>query len=171
MCFIRRIRESEKGTVLITMLILMVIITIMGVIAINTSTIDIQISTNTRNATSAFESTEAGVNLSEAVIEWTILYSSLTPSSATGIITSLDTTNLLSEIMGGMDKASDTPQSTPDIGISLNGVTVNVDIDRLYSAVVKGGALKFAAGYEGVGVGAGGGGVEVLYWIESQGSI
>ena len=166
--------SNEKGTILITMLILMVIVTIIGIIAVNTSTVDIQISGNVKRATMAFEGAEAGVDLSVSVIENTIATGALTPAGAVpiGVITTLDTANLEAEVMGDSDNNTDTPSASPDIGMSdiAGGVSVNVDIDRLYAYALAGGSLEFAAGYEGVGAGAGGGGTASLYSIDSQGT-
>jgi hypothetical protein len=61
--------------------------------------------------------------------------------------------------------------------VTLNGlggtdvnVEVRVDVDRMYSYALPGGALEFASGYEGVGASAAGGGIGVLYRISSQGN-
>ncbi|MGH7254326.1 MAG: hypothetical protein ACREI3_00985, partial [Nitrospirales bacterium] len=40
------------------------------------------------------------------------------------------------------------------------------DIDRLYAKPKAGGALQFAAGYEGTAGGAAGGGVDIYYRID-----
>ena len=163
--------DNEKGTILITTLILMVIVTLIGIMAINTSTVDIQISGNMRRATTAFEGAEAGVDLGVSVIENTIANAALTPAATGGVITTLDTASLQTEILGGSDNNPDTPQASADIGMNnLGGVAVNSDIDRLYSYISSGGASQFAMGYEGISAGASGGGTVVLYQIDSQGS-
>ena len=164
--------RDEKGLILITMLLLMVVISLIGVIAVNTSMVDIQISGNLRKGALAFQGAEAGVDLSIGIIENTILNGSLTPSAPVGVISSLDTSNLGTEIMGGDDYNSDGPDSSPDVGIDdLNGVTVTTDIDRLYSYQIPGGAAPFAMGYEGIGAGAGRGGTGVLYRIDSEATM
>lgn len=162
--------KNEKGAILITMLLLMVIITLIGIIAINISNVDIQISGQTKRVSKAFEGAEAGVELAVPVIE-NVLADGTFPSVPSGI--TLDTANLGTEINGGSDYNTDKPSdATPDVKISdLNGVEVKVDIDRLYTFIIPGGALEFASGYEGIGAGAAGGGVGVLYRIDSQGSM
>ncbi len=162
--------DNERGIILITMLLLMVIISLIGMIAINTSVVDIQISGNLRKGTAAFHGAEAGVDLSIGVIENTIVNGTLTPSGPVGLITSIDTANLGTEILGGDDYNTDTPSGSPDVVMNnLNNTTVNTDIDRLYSYQLPGGAAQFAMGYEGIGAGAGGGGTAVLYRIDSEG--
>lgn len=179
--------NNENGAILITMLLLMVIVTLIGVIAINTATVDIQISGNLKRASTAMQGAEAGVDLSIPLIESTLAVGQLSTSTATistsmifpsgsGTTASLDiasSPSLGDEITGSSSYNSDTANSSPpDILITnLNGVTVNIDIDRLYSYALPGGSLEFAAGYEGVGAGAGGGGVGILYGIDSQGTM
>lgn len=164
--------ENEKGMILITILILMAIITLIGVIAISNSTIDIQISGNTRRASTAFEGAEAGVDLSIPIIENTIASGTLSPTSfnVSGTAATIDG-NLGNEIL--TDQAgTDVVAFDSDISVSnLGGAAVDVDIDRLYSYTIPGGALEFAAGYEGIGSGAAGAGVGVLYSIRSQGEM
>jgi len=170
-----KLLNNEKGAILITMLLLMVIVTLIGVIAINTATVDIQISGNLKRVSTAFAGAEAGIELSIPIIENTIANGTLTPAAATGVITGLDTTNLEGEITGGRDNDPDFPTGTgasPDITLSnLGEVKVDADIDRLYSVTVGGGSLEFASGYEGIGAGAAGGGVGVLYKVDSEGSM
>lgn len=181
--------NNENGAILITMLLLMVIVTLLGVIAINTSTIDIQITGHSKRAALALQGAEAGIDLSIPVIESTLAMGQLSTSSATVSTTitfptfpdgsvptaGLDTTsapNLGTEITGGANYHTDSPSSGTDLSITnLNGVGVNVDIDRFYSYALPGGSIEFAAGYEGVGAGAGGGGVGILYGIDSQGTM
>lgn len=167
---VKTFMNGERGLILITMLLLMVIISLIGVIAINTSTVDIRISGNLREGTSLFHGAEAGVDLSIGIIENTIMNGALTPSAPVGLITGLDTIDLEKEIMGGSDYNNDTPESTPpDVEMGdINGVSVSTDIDRLYSYQLPGGAAQFAMGYEGVGAGAGGGGTAIIYRIDSE---
>ena len=192
--------KNEKGAILITMLLLMVIVTLLGVIAINTSTIDIQITGHSKREALALQGAEAGIDLSIPIIESTLAMGQLSTSSTTastaitfpassGTSASPDTVALGNEIGGGSSYNTDTPTGSnatttcgagvagpdpcgPDISIiNLNGVAVNVDIDRLYSYALPGGSLEFAAGYEGVGAGAAGGGIGILYGIDSQGTM
>lgn len=172
--------SNQRGAILITMLLLMVIVTLLGVIAINTSTIDIQITGYAKRESLAFQGAEAGIDLSIPVIEQTIAEGTLTPTTipitigttTTNYSLTGDPPNLASEILNDQP-ASELSAFNADISISNvgQGVEVKVDIDRLYSYALPGGSLEFAAGYEGVGAGAGGGGVGILYSIDSQGTL
>lgn len=183
--------SNQRGAILITMLLLMVIVTLLGVIAINTSTIDIQITGHSKRAALALQGAEAGIDLSIPIIESTLSMGQLSTSTAMVSTTitfptfpdgsvptaGLNTTsapNLGTEITGGANypNDNDSPTLNTDLSITnLNGVGVNVDIDRFYSYALPGGSIEFAAGYEGVGAGAGGGGVGILYGIDSQGTM
>jgi Tfp pilus assembly protein PilX len=160
--------RNEEGMILITVILLLAIVTLLGVMAINTSTIDIQIFGNVKRASTAFSGAEAGTDVVVPVIERTIAAGVLDPDSIPD--GTLDTTNLGNEITGGSNYDSDTAAGNPDITItSLGGVEVQVDVDRMYSYNLPGGAMEFASGYEGVGAAAAGGGIGVLYKVTSQG--
>lgn len=165
-----KILNNEKGAVLITMLLLLIVITLAGIIAINISTVDIQIAGYTRKSSTAFGGAEAGVDIAIPVIENTIAPPSGWSLTPTGIITGFDTTALENEITGGADNDTDTPNSTtPDITINdINGVEVKIDIDRLYAYTLPGSNVGFASGYEGIGAGSAGGGTAILYKIDAQ---
>ncbi len=158
--------NNEKGAVLITMLLLLIVITLAGIIAINVSTVDIQIARYTRESSTAFGGAEAGVDVAIPLIEDTLENSAL-QDDPTGYAFDAD---LADEITGGSDNNTDTPNSaTPDITITnINGATVKIDIDRLYSYTLPGSNVGFASGYEGIGAGSAGGGTAILYRIDAQ---
>lgn len=161
--------KNEKGAVLITMLLLLMVITLIGVIAINVSTVDIQIAGNQRRVTTAFEGAEAGTDLAVPVIEGTLLDSILSPGAIPGAVYSGDIgTEILNEQSDAELAAFNADITIANIG---QGVSVSVDIDRMYPITLAGGSIEFAAGYEGIGAGAGGGGVAVLFKVTSQGTM
>lgn len=176
--------QRQDGMVLVTVLLLMMVVAILGTIAINTSTIDIQIFGNLKKGSETMESAEAGVEISIPVIERTLAAGELEPTQLTINSTTVDLTkvagtsdanNLGGEIAGASNYDPDTVSGTgtngPDVTMPMpGGVTVKVDIDRLYSYTLPGGALEFASGYEGVGAAAAGGGIGVLYRITSEGN-
>lgn len=159
--------NNERGAILITILLLMAIVTLIGIIAINTATVDIQISGQTKRSSMAFGGAEAGVDLAIPVIENTLANGAL-PAMPSGY-TIPSGSNLLDEIQSDPTVSPSTFDT--DVSISnLNGVAVDIDIDRLYVYVIPGSSLEFASGYEGIGAGAAGGGVGVLYRIDAQGT-
>ena len=163
--------NNEDGMILLTVLILMFIATLLGVISINSSTIEVQLAGNEKRVSTSFAAAEAGIALAIPIIAQTIDKSALTPSSITGV--DMDNTQLYNEITdSAFSNYTDTTGSDPpNIRIAdLGGVEVRIDIDRLYSELVIGGDVKFAKGYDGRGYGAGGGGTIVHYRINSAGT-
>lgn len=157
--------NNERGAILITILLLMAIVTLIGIIAINTATVDIQISGQTKRSSMAFGGAEAGVDLAIPIIENTLANQAL-PALPSGYTIPSDS-NLLNEIQSDPTVSPSTFDT--DVTVSnLNGTRVDVDIDRLYVYVIPGSSLEFASGYEGTGAGAAGGGVGVLYKIDAQ---
>lgn len=166
--------RNEEGVILITVLLLMAVVTLLGVVAINTSTVDLQISGNLRRVSEAFSGAEAGTDVVVPVIERTITAGALDPTTIDGGTVDsnpLSGISLAAEITGGNDYHEDTASANPDVTLdSLGEVEVNVDVDRMYSYNLPGGAMEFASGYEGVGAAAAGGGIGVLYRVTSQGT-
>jgi len=165
--------NKQQGFVLVLVLVLMTIMTLLGIMVIDFSTIDLQITGNQKQVSIALEGADAGLDLSIPVIEQTLAAGALDDAgiTASGVVTDLDTTNLLDELTGLRNLDADTASATPDLRIaSLGGTEVQVDIDRMVSDIVAGGALEFASGYEGIGAGAAGGGISVLYRVTSQGT-
>jgi hypothetical protein len=91
--------------------------------------------------------------------------------------------NLLSDIKGypGNDNEDDMDLENmalypPDIsfdlvaasGLPYSDASVYVDVDRLKAKYLVGSSIEFAAGYEGIGKGAGAGSVAVFYGIRSR---
>lgn len=169
-----KLRNDQRGFVLVLVLVLMVIMTLLGITVIDFSTIDLQITGNQKRVSIALEGADAGLDLSIPIIEKTLADGALDSAgiTASGVLeeADIDTTNLLNEITGQANLDPDTASATPDLKINnLGGVEVSVDIDRLLSDILAGGSLEFASGYEGIGAGAAGGGISVLYRVTSQG--
>ena len=167
-----KLDNNERGSTLITTLVLLMVVTLVGIIAVNTATVDIQIAGNAKRATGALEGAEAGNSLSVPIIESTIVSGGiLSPSAPTGVITGLDTANLANEIMANVASDPDTASGTPDVTITnLARVNVNVDIDYLFTSAVTGGNQNMGMGYEGVGAGSAGGGAASIYRLQGEGT-
>ncbi|MBW6513080.1 MAG: pilus assembly PilX N-terminal domain-containing protein [Desulfuromonadaceae bacterium] len=166
--------RNESGVILITVLLLMLIMTFLGIMVIDTSTIDMQIAGNFKRTTTAFEGAEAGVEMAIPIIERTMSTGSMLSYNALTTAPNSIASDLVTEITGGANNSSDGlcgGSAAPDIVIAdLNGVKIEVDIDRLVSDAIAGSSLEFASGYEGIGAGAAGGGTSVLFRIVSQGT-
>ena len=171
--------NNESGMILLTVLMLMFIATLLGVISLNSSTVEVQLSGNDKRVSAAFAAAEGGIDLAIPIIEQSWASGKLDPASIVfnGYSVPMDTAGdqLYKEITDP-DYSNDpdtTGSAVPDIRIPDigNGAQVRIDIDRLFSQVIAGGALEFAMGYEGAGTGAAGGGVATYYRISSAGGI
>jgi Tfp pilus assembly protein PilX len=167
--------RREDGIAMLTILMLTVILTVIGIAAITTTTMDLKLAGGERLREGSINTAEACLSTSVQIIQQTLTNSAV-PASILGAANPVIwQTPVESEIMGvpGFEQYPDTadwqvlPSSSikPNAQIQIGGFTVNIDIDRLFARPKPGSSLAFAAGYEGTGAGAAGGGVEVLYRI------
>jgi len=164
--------KRENGIAMLTILMLTVILTVIGMAAITTTTMDLKMAGGERLREVSVNAAEACLSTGVQIIQQTLANSAI-PASILGSSNPAITQNpLQSEIMGvpGFEQSGDTADfhvagNAPNAGLTIGGSTVNIDIDRLFARPKPGGSLVFAAGYEGVGAGAAAGGVEILYRI------
>ena len=168
--------ESEKGMVLIVSLLLLLVATVVGITALSTSTTKVMIAGNQRLSEMNFSSADGGISISVPIIETTAYDRAVSANYSTLVIDTADTNgnnidDFIDEITGGLPQNGDTASASPDIQFSLGSgtfaTTVSVDVDYLYAGSPAGSAIEFASGYEGFGKGAGSGGAEVYYAINS----
>jgi len=166
----------EDGVAMLTVLMLTIILTVIGIAAITSTTLDIKMAGGERMRESSVNAAEACVSSSVQIIQQTLQNSAIpTALTAAGANpTILTATTLQTEILGGSDGNPDSADpnvngSAPNASLALTGYTVNIDIDRLYAKPKAGGSLQFAAGYEGTASGAAGGGIEIYYRIDCYG--
>ncbi|HEY3198294.1 MAG TPA: PilX N-terminal domain-containing pilus assembly protein [Nitrospirales bacterium] len=170
--------RREDGIAMLTILMLTVILTVIGIAAITTTTMDLKMAGGERMREASVNTAEACLSSAVQIIQQTLTNSGI-PGTILGagnnpMITQFP---LQSEIMGvpGFEQSIDTadfadPARAPNAVLTVAGFTVNIDIDRLFARPKPGGSLTFAAGYEGTGAGAAGGGIEILYRINCYSS-
>jgi len=165
---IKKKKRDQNGMVLILTLLIMAIMSIIGVAAMTSSRIDIQVSHNTKVARQAFYMADSGVEMSPKLIRQII---------DQGVVPNLPNlgldNNLLNEIMGYATESSTVdavyPQVVnPDLALTMGDTTVSTDIDRTGTGFMSGSGVEFASGAEGAGVGATGG-VMIFYTLDSVG--
>ena len=171
------ILRREDGIAMLTMLMLTVILTVIGIAAITTTTMDLKLAGGERLREVSINTAEACLSTSVQIIQQTLANSAI-PASILGpnpVI--MNPITLQQEIMGvsAFEQYNDTgdfqdPARAPNAVLTMGGVTVNIDIDRLFARPKPGSSLAFAAGYGGTGAGAAGGGVEILYRISCYSS-
>jgi Tfp pilus assembly protein PilX len=170
--------RNENGVALLTIMMLVIILTVIGIASISTTSQDLKVAGGERLRATGVNAAEACMSSSVQIIQQTLqnsavpaaLIGSTNPfiaASTADLGTAPGKNPVQAEIMGQSDKNPDTADfnaagTVPNAVISLAGYAVNMDIDRLYARPKPGGSLQFAAGYEGTA----GGGIEILYRID-----
>ncbi|WDN87649.1 hypothetical protein BuS5_00617 [Desulfosarcina sp. BuS5] len=162
---------NQNGSVLLISVVILMLLTLLGIFATTTSTIEIQIAGNDKWHKMAFYNADGGVEASKELIEQNIElrgFPSVTP---------------LPYVLGGVGIYSVDFFMNPDIDANMPSDTNrNVSIPAKPSSSVPhtniliggntslstGSALQMIAGYEGKGKGAAGGGGQVVYDIRSR---
>jgi len=126
--------NEEKGFVLMTALLIMIILTLVGIGAILNSSVEINISRNERLGKDALFAADAGTETVPAIISY---YINVNPASSSELTAELQAvmtdSDFLKEVMeyAGNDGATDTTTSNPDVQMTVQGRQVDIDIDRL----------------------------------------
>lgn len=160
-------KRNERGVALITVLLLMVVLTVIGLGAITVTSLEVKTAQNERQHEEAVNRTEGGNDIQVKVLEETLLSAQMPEEylqTAGGPV--VETANLSGEIFG--IRENDSSDIIPDLQQAIGAATVKMDIDFLYRKQKTGSALEMAGGYEGIGFGGGSGGTEIFYQLESQ---
>jgi hypothetical protein len=176
-----RICGREEGVAMLTVLMLTIILTVIGIAAITTTSLDLWMAGGERMRESAVASEEAclssGVALIQQVLENAAMPAQFTVAGANpsfpGVFGMVPPQNtLVDEIMGHFEGTANPdpdiadPATPLDPRYSPNAIfylptranpvyTVNMDIDRLYKRHVVGGPAEFAEGIN----------IEILYRV------
>ena len=135
--------EDEKGSVLLIVVLVLIALTLIGIFAINTTNIEINIAGNDRSHKTVFYNADSGVYTIPKVISEAI-NNKATPNL--GGITYLD---------AGMDDfyrelaGLDVYDTTPDISYILGDDPVQVDVQRGATVHIVGGGAEFGSAVEG----------------------
>jgi hypothetical protein len=164
----KQIRNNEQGFVLILALVMLVVLTIIGIAATNTTIIELQISGNDKTAQMAFYGADAGNELAKELIEQAIEERGLLNLDEGSPVKVFNNDFFLNEELD--------PNPNLDSPTSAANRDAELDFDRGLTrlrigglpGLAAGGAIQMAAGYEGVGKSAAGGGSWVLYTIRSR---
>ncbi len=130
--------KSQKGIALITVLLLLVVMTILGIAAITVTGMENRMAGFTRSGEAASTAAEACLDTGLQVVQQT-----LDISAAGSLPTAFDVSNggpvpdanhatLNAELLGQNDNNSDTPSGNPNLSMTINNYSVSGDIDRLY---------------------------------------
>ncbi len=145
-------KKNNNGYILITTLLLLLVLTIVGLSAIGTSTVENALSGNTRLRDRNQAIAEAGGD-----IAYPLITHIMENSDTAGFTDIVQDNFVIDEITLG-EYQDDNVDDNPDIMFTVDTDTVSVDIDRKRIDKMAAGAIvEFASGYEGLGQGVGGG--------------
>jgi len=167
---------------MLTIILIMLIMTTLGLMAIAGTALESRMAGNVLGQETAITAAESCVGTAVNIIEQTILTSGNDTTLASyygssGPVPSASAwTTLKGEIMGFPDGSGNPTENSPDFAVgsgsapntrvTIGPYTVYGDIDRLYVKARAGSGMQSHAGYEGVGGGAGAGGVDVYYRVD-----
>lgn len=160
--------KKERGSILITALIFMMVMSFMLIAFLDLSNLGFKQTVYSEEAKKAFYIADGGLTYSGTVVDMVISEKGITDAVTTKFPSSLvefNNTNLYDELMG--PAASDVPL---DMTIKMDEATATVDIKKVGSAeFATGSSGEFASGYEGIGGGMSTGGVYLFYNIDVVG--
>jgi hypothetical protein len=167
--------DNEQGTAIIMALLILLVLSVIGVYAVSTSTVETNITGVERGFQEAFYTADSGepigLYLTKLILHNNYQQVSDLPPDWQAVVQS----SLFTELYSYTRNMNTIYSSTPDINVSGNTslglpgyVQLIIDIDRLQSQLMPGGGIEFAAGYESIGMG-GGGDIGVLYSLDSVG--
>ncbi|HDH04301.1 MAG TPA: hypothetical protein ENH01_01110 [Nitrospirae bacterium] len=160
--------KKDNGYILVTALLLLLVLTVIGLAAIGTSSIENMLSGNIRLRERNISKAEAGVEISTAVIERTVRENDT--QGFTNIVNVVANDTALPDELRNTAFDPDLVNGNviPDVVFAIDGQNVAVDIDRMYARPIPGTAMQFASAYDGVGQGIGGN-FYAFYRINSTG--
>ena len=154
-------KPNEDGSVLVAAVLFMIILTLIGMAAMNTSTVEQQIAANDKSKKIAFHVADSGVYAVPKLIAACI--SAENQVAANGI-EYLDPSGASfaapDNVPGNNDPNKDfykqiTDQApynnAKDVRINIDGNTVEVDVERTGTVILAGGGAEFGTGAEGLG--------------------
>ena len=177
----RSVLGREDGIAMLTVLMLTVILTVIGIAAITTTTMDFRLAGGERTRETSVNVAEACLSSGIQIIQQTIANAAIPAALLqNGLNPQINAIPLQNEIMHQSNQNPDTadptnPNFNPALvnatltingGIAAGGYTAFMDIDFLYTEPVPGSGLQFAAGYEGTGAGCAAGGCQNVYRID-----
>ena len=165
---------DQRGVALLTVLLLMMILTVLGLMSVTVSGLENHMAGLTKSTEVAAIAAESCIGTAVNIIQQTIDEGSLPTaflSDATppGPVPQANSVLLNREIMGQSDNNPDSAEgagAAPNLVLSINNHTVNGDLDRLYTKARAGTAIQMSGGYDGTGSGSASGGIDIIYRID-----
>jgi len=163
--------SDDEGTVLILILLIIALVTLAGISSIDTSTTEVQTATNDMRHKIAFYTAEGGLDVASELLEQNLCCpAGFTEDVEDSGETTIGTTRVAELDFWKNTVLTDPSDANRDIFFPENyGSGPHTNIKMAGSTVQGiGSALQMAAGYEGKGKGAAGGGGHIVYNIHAQ---
>lgn len=155
---------NQNGSVMVAALCILVMVTILGITASNTSTVEQQIAANDQFIKMSFYNADGALYGTSKLISLAVNESgqidSGTGNDAPGLTYFSSASNFYRQIAG-----FDQYDGAMDVDFNAGGIDAEADARRDRQGHVSGGGAEFASGSEGVGANM----VAIYYEIESSG--
>ena len=166
-----KINNQNGSVTIIAGLLILVVLTLIGISATSTTTVELQIAANDQFSKIAFFNADSGLYGTPKLISTVINTSAQAPvganpgSTALGMAYVAPTTQLtfFQQVMGYLAYDG----GAADVSLVPGGITTSVDVRRDRSENIVGGSAEFASGAEGIGTGSTGG-VALYYAMRSD---
>lgn len=166
--------KKQSGAVLIVGLIFILIISLATISSMQETNLNYKISTNESFKNISFQSSESGRAVSGDALSYYIYHRSWDAFNVAG----LSWTTLYDPSTDSLDPLTENLYDTSSLGVDMNftlsgtGVEVassNISIAKSPGVKSTGSAFQQLSGYEGLGKGAGAGGIHLIYEVRSTG--
>jgi Tfp pilus assembly protein PilX len=157
-----RIKTDENGSVLILSLLILMVLTLLGISASNTSVFEYKIASNDKYRDMSFYNADGGIYATAKLIGEAIT-TGVDPDYP-GVVTYYTPFNALVMTNKGPDATA-----SRDLNIDLAEGSVDIDIVSRRAQQMAGGGAEFGSGSGGAGVGSVGG-VGLRYEIDAYGN-
>jgi hypothetical protein len=161
--------NNEKGSTLIISVLILLLLTVIGIAATNTSTIEVLISGNDKWHKMAFHQADGGTEVGIELLEQNIKLAGF-DSTDLANLGDINATNTKLYLNGIPSMPSDSNRDAylpKNYGGNAPHINLTIGINTS-GYPLSGGAIQMAAGYEGAGKSAAGGGGAIIYDIWSQ---
>ena len=150
--------KNEDGSVLVVALIMLVLLTIIGISASTTSTIEVRIAGNEKFHKMAFYAADGGTEAGAELLEQNIEDRGWSDNSTIG------SANIINgDFWANMQEPASDDAQIPNVGDGQVNLRFNGD-----SELSTSGAIQLISGYEGKGKGAGASGAHLVHNIRSR---
>lgn len=178
--------KSQSGMVLVICLIMLLVLTLVAVVAMRTTTVDLQMTTNTMLKTRALQGAESGRVVSTGVISSHVYYrgwpGNIPATSNFTLPGDLTLADSNSELwVSNNADLGDMSAGAEDMTYMVDGnadadyddqedINSTIYITKIATVPAPGSSTNQVAGYEGLGSGAAGGGAYIYFDVRSRGT-